>query len=199
MASKQTRFLVLLAGAGLLVAAAAAAWRLPGWLHDYRAHPSTPKIEQAAERPASFPDEAPAPVRPGDRRREASNSAPIETPNRAAPPALPPPSDFSVSEYAASGEEAYIFEMMRTALSEDFPELELTEAEHIELFEAAAQIRRSFEDTRSLARSAENALAFQQLERDREAAIAQFEHIIGMPFNEFMLRAPISGSGFAPD
>lgn len=95
----------------------------------------------------------------------------------------------------ASDEEAYLFEMMSTALAEDFPELDLSEFERIELFESIRQIRQSFEGTRSLARSAENVLAFEQLEREREAAIDQFERIVGMSFNEFMLRTPVIDGG----
>lgn len=98
-----------------------------------------------------------------------------------------------------SEEEDDYFEMMNAALAQDFPELDLTEMERIELFEAIRQIRRSFEETRSLARSPENAQAFQQLMLQREEAIEQFERIVGMGFNEFMLRTPVRDGGFDRD
>jgi hypothetical protein len=90
--------------------------------------------------------------------------------------------------------DAY-FDLMTAALAEDFPDLELSESERIELFDLVWQVRESFERTRSLNRSADNAELLHQLELERDAAIEAFENIVGMSFQEFMLRTPATEGG----
>jgi hypothetical protein len=84
---------------------------------------------------------------------------------------------------------------MTAFLAEDFPELELSKREQIKLFDLIWQVRDSFERTRSLNRSADNAELLHQLELERDAAIEAFENIVGMSFQEFMLRTPATEGG----
>jgi hypothetical protein len=90
--------------------------------------------------------------------------------------------------------DAY-FDLMTAFLAEDFPELELSKREQIKLFDLIWQFRDSFERTRSLNRSADNAELLHQLELERDAAIEAFENIVGMSFQEFMLRTPATEGG----
>jgi hypothetical protein len=93
-----------------------------------------------------------------------------------------------------SEKDAY-FDLMTAFLAEDFPELELSKREQIKLFELIWQVRDSFERTRSLNRSADNAELLHQLELERDAAIEAFENIVGMSFQEFMMRTPATEGG----
>lgn len=191
MSLKRRKLWICLAVAGLLITAAAA-WELltpsPGNKLSYvRSGLSKGEINRPGrllgnQRQHTSTDTTPKKTPAGE---SSIVYKPLEQlPADPAPTAVPPDSLVFSSE-----EENDDFAMMDAALAEDFPELELSETERIELYEAIRQIRRSFAEARSLARSAENALEFQQLERDREAAIEQLERIVGISFNEFMLRA----------
>ncbi len=90
--------------------------------------------------------------------------------------------------------DAY-FDLMTAALAKDFPDLELSEREQSELFDLVWQVRESFERTRSLDRSEDNAELLHQLEQERDVAIEAFENIVGMSFQEFMLRTPATEGG----
>ncbi|MBT8367766.1 MAG: hypothetical protein KJP23_23990 [Deltaproteobacteria bacterium] len=136
---------------------------------------------------------------PQQKSTEAFDIAIVQKHSLSVTPGPEPRLDPLNTSTIASVEEAEYFEMMTAALAEDFPELDLSEMERIELFEGILQIRKSFERTRSLDRSAENAQAFQQLELERDAAIEQFENMVGMSFHEFMLRTPSTDGGIDRD
>ena len=189
--------MAILAAAGILISAAVA-WKLVVGSDRHRLSylQYGPAISQNG--PHSKPQKSGKTQYPTSPRQEHAKAfdAPIvqkRSPS-AAPAPAPAPAPLNASTFA-SEEEAQYFEMMTAALAEDFPELDLTEMERIELFEAIRQIRQSFEGTGSLARSAENFQAFEQLEREREAAIEQFERIVGMNFDEFMLRTSSAEGG----
>ncbi|UCD79205.1 MAG: hypothetical protein JSW26_28030 [Desulfobacterales bacterium] len=197
MLLKRHKFWVTFLVIGILLTAAAA-WKL---LIPSAGNPllySQPKFtERETSRPGRFHENEPPQSQndiAGKQRSDVEKKKAAES-IVAPPPAPPPTPDLPGTSIFASEEEAYFFEMMNAALAEDFPELELSEIERIELFEVIGRIRESFEGTRSLARSAENAQAFQQLEWEREAAIEQFERIVGMSFNEFMLRTSVMDGG----
>ena len=139
----------------------------------------------------------PDPLAPPQRQTDASGTTiakghvlPVPSaPGPSLDPAVPAAKDTDENE-----KDAY-FDLMTAFLAGDFPELELSESERIELFDLIWQVRESFEQTRSLDRSVYNADLLHQLELERDAAIEAFENIVGMSFQEFMLRTPATEGG----
>lgn len=86
-----------------------------------------------------------------------------------------------------------IQDMLTEALKEEFPELDLNEAEIEELTNVVITIRQSLESMRYMERSSENVEAIKELQERRDHAMWDFERITGMSAMEFMLRAPEEG------
>lgn len=86
-----------------------------------------------------------------------------------------------------------IRDMLTEALKEDFPELDLNEAEIEELTDVVITIRQSMEGMRVMERSSENVETIKELQERRDQAMWDFERITGMSAMEFMLRAPEEG------
>jgi len=83
--------------------------------------------------------------------------------------------------------------MLTAALEEDFPELDLNEAELQELTDSVITIRESMEDLRHIERSSDNVEAIKALRERRDQAMLDFEKISGVNAMEFMRRAPAEG------
>jgi len=86
-----------------------------------------------------------------------------------------------------------IRDMLTEALKEDFPELDLNEAEIAELTDVVITIRQSMESIRYMERSSKNVETIKELQERRDQAMWDFERITGMSAMEFMLRAPEEG------
>lgn len=86
-----------------------------------------------------------------------------------------------------------IRDMLTEALKEEFPELDLNEAEIEELTNVVITIRQSMESMRNMERSSENVETIKELQERRDQAMWDFERITGMSAMEFMLRAPEEG------
>jgi hypothetical protein len=201
MSLKRHKLFVSLAVVGILISAAVA-WKLVARTDRHRLSyfqygPAISEIGPRSE--PQKPGRKQYLPSPQQEHTEAFDIAIVQKHSLPVTPGPAPTLDPLNTSTIASGEEAEYFEMMTAALAEDFPELDLSEMERIELFEVILQIRKSFERTRSLDRSAENAQAFQQLELERDAAIEQFENMVGMSFHEFMLRTPSTDGGIDRD
>ncbi|MGD2268990.1 MAG: hypothetical protein PVI06_01210 [Desulfobacterales bacterium] len=86
-----------------------------------------------------------------------------------------------------------IFGVVVSSLREGFPELDLSEAEVIELSEIVMEIRESIQGLRRIERKDENIELFRELEAQRDQALLDFERITGMSVVEFLRRAPSKG------
>jgi hypothetical protein len=139
----------------------------------------------------------PVPLAPLQGQTDASGTTIAKGHVPLVPSALTPsldPATPAANDIDDNQKDAY-FDLMTAFLAEDFPELKLSERERIELFDLVWQVRESLEQTRSLDRSADNAELLHQLELERDAAIEAFENIVGMSFQEFMLRTPATEGG----
>jgi hypothetical protein len=83
--------------------------------------------------------------------------------------------------------------MLAAAIYEEFPDLNLNQAEIEELTDAVITIRESMEDLRSIARSSDTAEAIKELQQKRDLAMLDFERITGVSVMEFMRHAPSEG------
>ena len=86
-----------------------------------------------------------------------------------------------------------IRDMLTEALMEEFPELDLNEAEIAELTNVVITIRQSMEDLHSMVRSSDTVEAIKELQQQRDLAMLDFERITGVSVMEFMLHAPGEG------
>ena len=86
-----------------------------------------------------------------------------------------------------------IYSMVSEAIRNDFPELNLSQSELLDLSETIAQLRNALGNLRNTERTDENFSTFRQLEDIRDKAIWDFERITGMSLQEFLLRAPADG------
>lgn len=86
-----------------------------------------------------------------------------------------------------------IRDMLTEALKEEFPNLDLNEAEIEDLTDAVVTIRESMEGMRYTERSSENVKIIKELQERRDQAMWDFERITGMNAMAFMLRAPGEG------
>ncbi len=86
-----------------------------------------------------------------------------------------------------------IHDMVREAIHHDFPELNLSESELLDLSGTIVLLRDALAKLRNTVRNAENFRTIQQLEDIRDNAIGDFEQITGMNLNEFLYRLPADG------
>ena len=129
---------------------------------------------------------------------------PAVPPSPAAAPTVAAPASASGQQPAASvgpvrggqpglsGEEG-LKRILAEALARDFPEIELTDDARSRLSAAVAAIRHSLRSLRAVERTPETAAALKELDQRRDAALREFERITGVPFQEFMRRAPEEG------
>jgi hypothetical protein len=110
----------------------------------------------------------------------------VQPAEKPSPPVFTPKS-------AESADQNEIYHMLSQAIGSDFPELNLSENEVIELSELVPIIRDSLKNLRELDRNSENIEEFRRLENQRDQAILDFERITGMTFLDFMLQAPANG------
>jgi hypothetical protein len=86
-----------------------------------------------------------------------------------------------------------IFDIMASSLREEFPELELSEAELSELSEVVMEMRESIQGLRRIERTSENIALLKELEAQCDQALLDFERITGMSVVEFLRRVPSKG------
>jgi hypothetical protein len=86
-----------------------------------------------------------------------------------------------------------IFDIVAASLREEFPGLDLSEAEVVELSEIVMEIRESIQGLRRMERNDENMGLFRELEAQRDQALLDFERITGMSVVEFLRRTPGKG------
>jgi hypothetical protein len=86
-----------------------------------------------------------------------------------------------------------IYSMVSEAIRNDFPELNLSQSDLLDLSETIVQLRDALGKLRNTERTDENFSTFRQLEDIRDNAIWDFERITGMSLQEFFLRAPTEG------
>jgi hypothetical protein len=89
--------------------------------------------------------------------------------------------------------ENKIYPLLAFAIENDFPELELSNEELMQLSEVVLTIREALQNLRETERSTENFADFRQLEDRRDQALWDFKRITGMSFEAFMRRTPSEG------
>jgi hypothetical protein len=83
--------------------------------------------------------------------------------------------------------------MLSAAINDDFPDLDLNQAEIEELTDVVITIRESMEDLRSMVRSSDTVEAIKEIQQQRDLAMLDFERITGVSVMEFMRHAPGEG------
>jgi hypothetical protein len=83
--------------------------------------------------------------------------------------------------------------MLSAAIYDEFPDLNLNQAEIEELTDAVITIRESMEGLRSMVRSSDTVEAIKELQQQRDLAMLDFERITGVSVMEFMRHAPGEG------
>jgi hypothetical protein len=96
-------------------------------------------------------------------------------------------------ENSADAYREDIQDMLSAAINEEFPDLNLNQAEIEELTDVVITIRESMEDLRSMVRSSDTVEAIKELQQQRDLAMLDFERITGVSVMEFMLHAPGEG------
>jgi len=96
-------------------------------------------------------------------------------------------------EYSADEYREDIQAMLSAAINNEFPDLNLNQAEIEELTDAVITIRESMEVLRSIVRSSDTVEAIKELQQQRDIAMLDFERITGVSIMEFMRHAPGEG------
>jgi hypothetical protein len=103
------------------------------------------------------------------------------------------PTSLPISQQNENMTKHEISDITATSIREGFPELDLSNAELIELGKIVMEIRESIQGLRQLERKDENLELFKELEAQRNQALLDFERITGMSLLEFLRRVPSKG------